>query len=71
MTDDTKTGFTKDDWEFDEECPKCGESVHIGAIVEQSEGETGTVEMVCGTLAPDGGFAGPGCGHTWKYDPDS
>jgi hypothetical protein len=61
---------TKDDWQFDESCPRCGESVHIGAIVEETDadGDPIKAEMVCGTDVTAGtSIAGSGCGHVWEW----
>jgi len=65
---------TRDDWRFDEECPRCGEDTHIGAILPPgvSEADAEAVEMVCGTDVSSGtGVEGPGCGHIWEWSADA
>lgn len=62
---------TKDDWPFDEECPRCGESIHIGAVVTDTSDEDDPTEadMVCGTdVTGETGIAGSGCGHSWEWE---
>ena len=50
------------DWQFDDQCPECGEDVYLAAIVEpMKHGETERkATIMCGEGEDRG------CGHTWK-----
>lgn len=66
---EVKTG---EDWPFDEECPQCGEDVHIGAVVLEMHEDKGALkaDMYCGTEGIEEIMDGKGCGHSWKWERD-
>lgn len=74
MSDDFRT---RDDWEFDEECPECGESVYLSALVTEKD-DNGPIkaDMQCGEkyYAQNNASGIPtrgderGCGHTWEWE---
>lgn len=70
---------TRDGWEFDDECPECGEGVYLAAIVNEMDGEGAIrAKMLCGEehyrindfpgIPVEGETRG--CGHAWEWERD-
>lgn len=53
------------DWVFDDECPRCGEDVHLAAIAQTQEGDK-VVKAKLECLIEE-----TGCGHTWDWEADN
>jgi len=67
---------SRDDWEFDDECPECAEEVYLTAIIKEMD-DKGAVRATlhCGEeyyrINDIPGFPveheGRGCGHSWDW----
>lgn len=67
---------TSPDWVFDKECPECGESQHLGAMVKETnaDGNPTRATITCGVPEDpiedsvfDMVWNGDGCGNEWEW----